>query len=70
MFNFGGFSRKSYYIYYIIFNCFIFNLIKKTRHTQATGVGFRWVTLSQPVPVPALPIPGTHAGLKTHVMPY
>ncbi len=36
----------------------IFNLIKKTRHTRATGVGFQRVTLSRPVPVPAPPIPG------------
>ena len=63
-------SGKSYYIYYIIFNYIIFNLIKKTRHTRATGVGFRRVTLSQPIPVPALPVPGTRMGLQTHVMPY
>jgi len=56
-------SRKSYYFYYIIFNYIIFNLIKKTRHTRATGVGFQRVTLSQPVPVPTLPVSGTRAGL-------
>ena len=41
----------------------ILYLIKKTRHTRATGVGFRRVTLSLPVPVPALPVPSTHTGL-------
>jgi len=51
-------SCKSYYIYYIIFN-----LIKKTCHTWATGLGFWQVTLCQPVPVPALPVPGTRVGL-------
>ncbi len=56
MLNFGGSapsSCKSYYIYYIIFN-----YIKKTRHTRATGAGFPWVTPSRPIPVPAKPIPG------------
>ena len=33
-------------IYYIILYYVIFNLIKKTRHTRATGAGFRWVTSS------------------------
>ena len=54
----------------LVVNIIIFNLIKKTRHTRATGVGFRRVTLSQPIPVPALPVPGTRTGLQTHVMPY
>jgi len=36
----------------------ILYLIKKTHHTRATGVGFRRVTLSLPVPVP-----GTCTGL-------
>ena len=56
-------SCKSYYIYYITFNYIILYLIKKTRHTRATGVGFWQVTLSRPVPVPAQPIPGTRTGL-------
>ena len=47
-----------YLLYFIIFYYIIFNLMKKTRHTRATGVGFQRVTLSRPVPVPAPPIPG------------
>ena len=57
----GRRAPKLYYIYllyFIILYYILFNLIKKTRHTRATGVGFQRVTLSRPVPVPAPPIPG------------
>ena len=48
--------------YIILYYKNIFNLIKKTRHTRATGAGFWRVTPSRPVPVPRLPIPGYPRG--------
>ena len=59
MLNYNIFITLHYFILFYL----VFNLIKKTCCTHALGVGFRQVTSSQPILVPALPVPSTCMGL-------